>query len=984
MKFPYTSSSQSWHSLTHVCVIFCAAFYWWASPQWSWLSSPSRVAEQMTAMAEAVTTVGEEAIDEALQRAAATALDGRDGTIIVIDPQTGRVRAAVNAQLAFGEAFPPGSTIKPFTMLAALRNQIIDSDSSVLCREPYERAGFRIRCSHTPLKPPFDPTEALAHSCNYFFARIGERLDARTFDTTLSDYGFGARTGASSVEREAAGKLPVSPWRTSYALGEAKENLLVTPAQLITAYAALSNGGHLYTLQLSAPGDFHPRRRTQLGISEEHRRMLLDGMRGAVMYGSAARAGLNMQSLRIFGKTGTATARDDYRSHGWFVGFAADENASTNTERSRETEASTNSKLSVKTGVAQNVRPATVRLGVLVFLKRGQGVLSAEAARHVFDEYARTRVRRENAPTSITHDSPVRANAWPTSTLPPSPGTPPMSMASTPTSVRVRLAREGVTLRLPLEDYVFGVLAAEASTEVESEALEAQAIVSRTYGLKNLRRHQSEGYDFCNQTHCQRYLVVKNEGTRPEFYDALHRTIADTRDKILRDTDGRVAEVYFSTSCGGMIANVRTLWGRSASPPPYLRGARDEHCTTMPHHSWTDTIPAARLLKALQSDARTDVGATLTNIVVIKRDATGRAETLALEGTRRRVVRGWDFKIIVGRTLGWNILKSTRFETRRVGNDFVFRGSGFGHGLGLCQSGAHVMARRGATKRQILTQYFPGTRIGGGINQLTQLNSRWRVEALAELASTGSLTNAPRSDSSDSSPQFANISYHAANARRLTLASEHFVVSFGMKSATRREVETALSVLEDVRADVRRRLAAASVRFPTHIKAEEKIEVYVHDSTGDFVGAVGEPPWVAASVRGRRITSQPLGTLQRRGILATTLRHEYVHIVINALGDTRTPRWLSEGLAVYVAGESQMLARFQTSQHMSVDEIERRLAVPRSASEMRMLYAAAYSHVRDLIQAKGEEHVWRIVIGRHGATGNGSSERLKTASPIAA
>ncbi|MDQ3258603.1 MAG: SpoIID/LytB domain-containing protein [Acidobacteriota bacterium] len=969
MKFSFSNWSQSWHGLTQVCVVFCAAFFWWALPSWSWLSSPQRVTEQTTAMAEAVTTLSEEAIDESLQRAAATALDGRDGTIIVIDPQTGRVRAAVNAQLAFGEAFPPGSTIKPFTMLAALRDQIIDSDSSVLCREPYERAGFRIRCSHTPLKPPFNPTEALAHSCNYFFARIGERLDAGSFDTTLSDYGFGARTGAISVEREAVGKLPVAPWRTSYALGEAKENLLVTPAQLITAYAALFNGGHLYTLQLSAPGDFHSRRRTQLDISDEHRRMLLDGMRGAVMYGSAARAGLNMQSLRVFGKTGTATARDDYRSHGWFVGFAADENASTNTERNRETEASNGSEADIKTGIEQSVRPAMVRLGVLVFLKRGQGVLSAEAARHVFDEYARTRVQRENVLTLTKHHSPVKTNAWPASALPPSPGAPPTSMASTSTSVRVRLAREGTTLALPLEDYVFGVLAAEASTEDESEALEAQAIVSRTYALKNLRRHQSEGYDFCNQTHCQRYLAVKNEGTRPEFYDALHRTIADTRGEILRDTNGRMADVYFSTSCGGMTANVRTLWGRSAFPPPYLRGARDEHCTTMPHHSWTDTISAARLLKALQSDARTDVGATLANIVVIKRDATGRAETLSLEGTRRRVVRGWDFKIIVGRTLGWNILKSTRFEARRAGNDFVFRGSGFGHGLGLCQSGAHVMARRGASKRQILTQYFPGTRISGGINQLTQLNSRWRVEALAELASSKS----SRSDSFDSQPQIANISYLAANARRLTLASEHFVVSFGMKSATRHEVETALSVLEDVRADVLRRLAAASVRVPAQMKAEGKIEVYVHDSTGDFVGAMGEPPWVAASVRGRRISSQPFGTLQRRGILATTLRHEYIHIIINALGGNRTPRWLSEGLAAYVAGEGHTLARFRTNQHMSVDEIERGLAVPRSAPEMHTLYAAAYSHVRDLIQAKGEAHVWRIVIGRHGQQGTAAA-----------
>src|SRR6202011_1050228 len=72
---------------------------------------------------------------------------------------------------------------------------------------------------------------------------------------------------------------------------------------------------------------------------------------------------------------------------------------------------------------------------------------------------------------------------------------------------------------------------------------------------------------------------------------------------------------------------------------------------------------------------------------------------------------GWDFKIIVGRVLGWNVLKSSRFEVIRAGSNFTFRGSGFGHGLGLCQEGAHVMAQRGMGYQRILEKYFPGTRI---------------------------------------------------------------------------------------------------------------------------------------------------------------------------------------------------------------------------------------------------------------------------------
>ncbi len=275
----------------------------------------------------------------------------------------------------------------------------------------------------------------------------------------------------------------------------------------------------------------------------------------------------------------------------------------------------------------------------------------------------------------------------------------------------MRLAREDVTLRVALDDYVFGVLAAEGSVEDELEALKAQAVVSRTYALKNLRRHARDGYDLCNSTHCQRYIVVSDEGRRPEFYELVRRAIEETSGEVLRDGAGRVAESYFSASCGGATADIASLWGVNVAPA-HLRGGRDEFCAGMPHSAWTDAIPREQLLRALRSDARSDVGARLDAVRVQKRDRSGRAESVLVEGERRRVLRGWDFKIIVGRELGWKTLKSSRFEVARRGSDFVFRGSGFGHGLGLCQSGAHVLARRGASYRQILARYLPGVSAG--------------------------------------------------------------------------------------------------------------------------------------------------------------------------------------------------------------------------------------------------------------------------------
>jgi stage II sporulation protein D len=158
-----------------------------------------------------------------------------------------------------------------------------------------------------------------------------------------------------------------------------------------------------------------------------------------------------------------------------------------------------------------------------------------------------------------------------------------------------------------------------------------------------------------------------------------------------------------------MTANLKTLWQEEA--PPYLRGVPDEYCNTGAHYGWMDVIDSSQLANALRSDSRTDVGRKIRNLSVARYDETGRAELVSLSGDRMRTISGWEFKLIVGRALGWNVLKSSRFSVSRSGSRFVFRGGGFGHGLGLCQEGSHVMAQRGQSFQQILAHYFPGTSV---------------------------------------------------------------------------------------------------------------------------------------------------------------------------------------------------------------------------------------------------------------------------------
>jgi stage II sporulation protein D len=997
MRFRALSVSANSKRVTaHLCVCVAVLFAW---------ASPAPVNRRADPPAPHRAT--EEEIDAALQRAATLALGGRDGTIVVMDAQTGRVRAAVNGQLAAEGAYPPGSAVKPFTLLAALRKGIVGADTRLLCRKHYKRGATEFTCAHPVYKTLFDTAHALAHSCNYFFAHLGERLTTEDFDATLAPFGFGAAGGANdatahdsptrnTASRRAASRevvrlahrttpkragadveesgprLPRGEWRTEDALGEGGA-ILVTPLQLIAAYAALANGGHLFEPRRDAPANYQPSERARLSISDEERAVIVAGMRGAVSYGTAERARLDALPSRVFGKTGTATEVGGFRTHGWFVGLASDprdakDRGATGAARGEDERDATGAD---EPGVAprppsqahavnEQPAPTEVRLAVLVFLKRSQGKDCAEIARPVFEEYARLAGGAAVSSTSEGEESAERgataggANGSPVGVLAESldaadarAGS--SSMKGDGTVVRVRLARDGETVSMPLGEYLFGVLAAEGSTEGEYNAIKALAVVARTYALNKLGRHAREGFDFCTTTHCERYLRVTASDARPDFHALLRRAVAETEGQVLRDSRGHLANAYFSASCGGMTADAQTLWGEPAREP-FERGVPDEYCAALPQTRWTDAIPARDLLTALRADPRSDVGSRLDSITVLKRDATGRAEIIALAGERRKLLRGWDFKIIVGRTLGWSVVKSSRFSVERAGPSFVFRGTGFGHGLGLCQAGAHVMARGGSSYLQILAHYFPGASVGrlSGARRaddaLTcphdgqQNAARWKADATAPLPAVPRLRSNPQA--------------------RLTLAGEHFRVSYPAR-ADRRAAESVLRTLEDARADIARRLDAASLPQPSL----PSLEINVNETTAAFVAATGQPPWAAAATRGQRVELQPVAALERRGVLAQTLRHEYAHAVIDALSRGRAPLWLAEGLAAHFAGEGAMLSRRAPAKRMSVEEIERGLAGRAAPEEMRALYAAAYAEVRLLIHAGGEARLWRRVAG---------------------
>jgi hypothetical protein len=249
------------------------------------------------------------------------------------------------------------------------------------------------------------------------------------------------------------------------------------------------------------------------------------------------------------------------------------------------------------------------------------------------------------------------------------------------------------------------------------------------------------------------------------------------------------------------------------------------------------------------------------------------------------------------------------------------------------------MARRGGTFEQILDKYFPGVRISG---EQSHAKAQSRKDAEGdEFLSTAALRLCafPLTD-------------------RQTLSSEHFHVRCPAR-IPRSDVEAALRTLEAARLDMFARVGPASLSLP-----DTAVDVVVHETTQDFTAATGQPWWAAGVTHGRRIELQPLNVLRRRRILTSTLRHEYAHSVIEANGGSGVLRWLAEGLAISFADEGRMLLRFRSKARLPLDELERRLAHPGSANEMRSLYAAAYYEVRELIRKEGEPSVWHRV-GAH-------------------
>jgi cell division protein FtsI/penicillin-binding protein 2 len=235
-----------------------------------------------------------------LQKAVDLAMKGRAGAAVVANVTTGEILAAEGMELAAHRLARPGSTVKPFVMMALLESGKIVASERLLCRRPLRIGGVRMDCAHASSIVELNAEEAIAYSCNSYFAEAATRLSGAELVQALRRAGFDSPSGL--VKEEASGRIEMPRDREMLqleALGD--RGIEVTALELLGAYRKLA-------LQKRSGGTVGADAAVFAGLEE------------SVTYGMAHAA--NVDGVKSAGKTGTAASRGGARTHGFFVGYA--------------------------------------------------------------------------------------------------------------------------------------------------------------------------------------------------------------------------------------------------------------------------------------------------------------------------------------------------------------------------------------------------------------------------------------------------------------------------------------------------------------------------------------------------------------------------------------------------------------------------------------------------------------------------------------
>jgi len=300
--------------------------------------------------------------------------------------------------------------------------------------------------------------------------------------------------------------------------------------------------------------------------------------------------------------------------------------------------------------------------------------------------------------------------------------------------------------RVGIEDYLLSVISSEMKSSASLEFLKAHAVISRSWLMSQIGRRRSGdavetplkptdteyikwfdhddhvNFDVCADDHCQRY-----QGLTRAIGANARSAVDQTWGQVLT-SDGEICDARFSKCCGGYTELFSTCWEDKDYPylqvvpdtpeeggEPFCKTSdegilsqvlNDFDLETKDFFDWETRYSQTELSQLVRERSGVDFG-EIQDLIPEERGGSGRISRLRIVGSKRTLVIGKE--LLVRKWLSTSHLKSSAFEVTRAGEDFILKGRGWGHGVGLCQIGAAVMSDRGYDYAQILRHYYPGS-----------------------------------------------------------------------------------------------------------------------------------------------------------------------------------------------------------------------------------------------------------------------------------
>jgi stage II sporulation protein D len=275
---------------------------------------------------------------------------------------------------------------------------------------------------------------------------------------------------------------------------------------------------------------------------------------------------------------------------------------------------------------------------------------------------------------------------------------PKVNLPNSEPTISVYMTDTGEVKQMPLETYLEGVVAAEMDPNWPSQALEAQAIVARTFTLRKIADGGVPHRGTDASTDPKEFQAYNASRVN----DKVKAAVAATRGKVVTYS-GVPINAWFHASSGGVTASAQEGLGYKKEATPYVIPVNDVQAE--PAHPWYKTFTNAQVSQACAA-VGVDVG-YVTSIKIGRKGPSGRAETLVVNG---KEVPAPSFRIAIGD----KAMQSTLLdEVRMSGDNIYMKGRGFGHGVGMSQWGAWMMAQQGKSAEDIVAYYYRGVKIQG-------------------------------------------------------------------------------------------------------------------------------------------------------------------------------------------------------------------------------------------------------------------------------